>query len=351
MIAGALALPVVLAVALNLPLTQEFFLPPAETIQTLIDESRSRPAPQSPWKGDIEYDRDLFRRYHLDVYAPLDPADSDRRGDADVSRGGGGNGSSDGDGGVGDGGTLLDADAPGGGKIRAAAPVVVFFHGGSWLRGDKITIRIVDRFLRRMRERGWYVVSVNYTTSVLRGLGGPVDQAREAVAWVFDHASEYGWDQTRVGLYGVSAGGHVALMAAETVNAANRPAPPAFVFAECAPTDLVAMREGDAFESSAGFRFFPEFRLETLSPINYVSPATPPVLLFHGDKDRTVHIDQSRRYAAALRAAGGDVTLEEWPGGDHAFLNLSDAVWFEQESVALDWMSRAFADVAAAPTR
>jgi len=307
-----IAVPAALLIVASVPGTQRFFLPPPDTIAELIEISRARPAPPEPAQFDVEYDRELLRRYTLDIYGPLATS------------------------------TRADRDGAVGPLLSAPAPVIVFFHGGSWLRGDKVTILIVDRFLRRMRERGWFVVTVNYTTSLLRGLGGPVAQAEDALRWVRQNSAAYGWDRSRIGIYGVSAGGHVGLMAAERLIADDPGEGFAFVFAECAPTDLVAMRDGDAFGNSGSFRVFPERRLRGLSPIRYVSPETPPVLLFHGDEDETVHIDQSIRYAAALEAVGGEVELVLWPGGNHAFLNLSDEEWFVQETVALDWFSAKF---------
>jgi acetyl esterase/lipase len=342
MIGTLFAVPVALLIVATVPATQHFFLPPPETIAELIEISRARPTPDEPVRFDVEYDRDLLRRYTLDVYGPLagttgNPADEDASPAETAiqteSAGPVRHRSKE---------AAPDVGADIGPVLTAPAPVIVFFHGGSWLRGDKITIMIVDRFLRRMRERGWFVVSVNYTTSLLRGLGGPVEQAEEALRWVRENSTAYGWDPARIGIYGVSAGGHVGLMAAERLIAENPAEEFAFVFAECAPTDLVAMRDGDAFGSSGSFRIFPERRLQTLSPIRYVSSETPPVLLFHGDKDETVHIDQSVRYAAALEAAGGDVELVLWPGGNHAFLNLSDEEWYIQETVALEWFSTIF---------
>lgn len=305
-----IAVPIAGLAILALPMTQRFFLPPPDTIAALIEESKQAPQPVGAVLRDVVYDSDLFQDYTLDIYAPLD---IDGGGSAET-------------------------------VLASARPAVVFFHGGSWLRGDKITILIVDRFLARMRREGWFVVSVNYTTSVLRGIGGAVAQARSALQWVRDHAETYGWDPYRIGLYGVSAGGHVALLA--THHTSGSTPDTAFVFAECAPTDLIAMREGDAYQNSGSFRIFPESRLAELSPIRRVRPGMPPVLLFHGDADRTVDVGQSIRYAEAIRDAGGSVTLVVWPGGDHAFLNLSDSEWYRQETIALDWMRSAFAESA-----
>jgi len=305
-----LAVPVALALAVGSPTVRDELLPPEETIAELIAQSLEKPNPAPPVHYDLEYRWSLNGRYRLDLYEPL------RRG----SHG--------------------DAGAHGICSPGSSPPIVLFFHGGSWLRGDKVTILVIDRFLRRMREAGYFVAAINYTTSPLRGLAGPVQNGIDATRWIVENAGRYGYAADRLGLYGVSAGGHVALMVASTGDVPKGTID--WVFAECAPSDLVAMRNGDAFENSDAFRLFPEGRLRALSPITYVDEELPPVLLFHGDADRTVHRDQSARYAAALREAGGDVEFVEWPGGDHAFLGYPDEIWYEQETVALEWFATRF---------
>jgi dipeptidyl aminopeptidase/acylaminoacyl peptidase len=53
------------------------------------------------------------------------------------------------------------------------------------------------------------------------------------------------------------------------------------------------------------------------SPISYVSADDPPVLLMHGDADRTVPFHQSESMEAALRKANVPVKLIRIEGGDH----------------------------------
>lgn len=53
------------------------------------------------------------------------------------------------------------------------------------------------------------------------------------------------------------------------------------------------------------------------SPINYVSPDSPPFLLIHGDADRIVPFHQSELMEAALTKVGVPVKLVRVPGGDH----------------------------------
>lgn len=56
-----------------------------------------------------------------------------------------------------------------------------------------------------------------------------------------------------------------------------------------------------------------------LSPIRFVSPATPPTLVFHGDADTLVPLDQSERYRAAARDVGAEVELVVHRGGGHGW--------------------------------
>ncbi len=288
---------------LSIPSVQSLLTPTPETIGSLVAESEAMPPVPGVVHLDLLYGRGAFRRHRLDLYEPL------------VETAGG------------------------------SAPLVVFFHGGSWIHGDKSTIRIIDRFLERLRRKGYFVASVNYTTALYRGIEGPIENAEDAIVWLAEQADRFGYDPGNIGLYGVSAGAHVALMVAS--RSAKAPDPgtipePTFVFAECPPTDLLAMKNGDAFDRSASFRIFPEKRLVALSPIHHVDPELPPVLLFHGEADRTVSIRQSERYAEALAGVGGRVELVRYPEGDHAFLNLPDDVWYQQESRALRFFEEQF---------
>lgn len=299
-IAAVVLLVVVAAAAafVFVPAVQGIVVPMPGTIRELVEESEEKTPVDGVVHRNLVYTGTDADEQRLDIYEPLAPF-------------------SDGQ-----------------------SPLVVFLHGGSWIHGDKITIRVVDRFLRRMREAGYTVAAVNYTTSVLRGLRGPLENTRDAVLWLADQAPRFGYDEHNIGLYGVSAGGHLALMAASTMEQEGFTF--AFVFAECAPTDLIGMRDGDAFDHSIAFRAFPERRLRELSPIHHINQKLPPVLIFHGGQDQTVHVRQSERYAEALEAAGLPVELVIYPEGDHAFLNLSDEMWYKQETRGLAWFDRRF---------
>ncbi len=95
--------------------------------------------------------------------------------------------------------------AAGGGK----SPVIVFFHGGAWTRGSK------DGYSFPAAEfvpRGVAWVATEFTRVPNGTLGNQVRQNRDAVAWVYNNADEYGFDRDRIYIAGHSSGGHMCGM-------------------------------------------------------------------------------------------------------------------------------------------
>ena len=214
------------------------------------------------------------------------------------------------------------------------APVLVFFHGGSWLHGDRKMIRIVDPFLHKLRSRGIAVVSVGYTAGLAGGLREPVRNCREALLWLRERGADYGLNPRAAGLYGVSAGAHLALMSVPDA-VADPGLDLRFVLEEFGPVDLTAMAEGDAFDFSSSLALFPSSFLEKYSPVRYVASDWPPVLMFHGTGDTLVSIRQTELLARTLKEKGVPHAFHVVPGGDHGFFNKSGEFWGELEDRCL----------------
>src|SRR6202042_2093490 len=136
-----------------------------------------------------------------------------------------------------------------------------------------------------------------------------------AVAWARsalcgDLLAGYGLVPGPVALWGDSAGGHLALLAALTGTEVDG------VVAWFPVTDLAGVRgAGDDDPQSREALFLgappsvvPELAREA-SPVSHVHPGAPPVLLLHGDSDTLVPAEQSIRFAKALNDAGGSATL------------------------------------------
>lgn len=205
-----------------------------------------------------------------------------------------------------------------------SAPVVVFLHGGGWAHGDKSPCPAAA-----LTEFGFAVASVNYRLSPTAPFPAQLDDVRSAVRWLRAHATEHNLDPARLGVWGISAGAHLAALLGTTSTG-----PADAVQAVCdwfGPTDLAHFGD-DA--RSAGLAVKPQWPLLILAflggpverkadlvaladPTRTVSVATPPFLIQHGDRDEWVPLGQSRRLADALAAAGVPHTFTVVRGGGH----------------------------------
>jgi acetyl esterase/lipase len=90
-----------------------------------------------------------------------------------------------------------------------SAPVVIFFHGGGFLGGNKASVPawLVDRCLRE----GIAVASANYRFSTQSPFPAPMLDGVRAIQFLRLHAGELGIDPTRIAACGNSAGAGIAL--------------------------------------------------------------------------------------------------------------------------------------------
>lgn len=190
-------------------------------------------------------------------------------------------------------------------------PVVVMIHGGSWSGGDRTQL---PEMAHRIAGFGWAVASIDYRLAPQHRFPAQLDDVRAAVDYVRAHAVELGIDPERVVLYGRSAGGHLALLAAYRWHAPFVRG----VISLYAPTDLRwswehptnplvldthgtlrALLGGAPSDSPAMDAAFGE-----ASPLEYVTEASPPTLLVHGGRDELVSPTQTERLDARLAEAG-----------------------------------------------
>jgi acetyl esterase/lipase len=89
------------------------------------------------------------------------------------------------------------------------SPVLVFFHGGGFLSGNKADYRTMAAFLS---QKGIVVVLVNYRLSPKVKYPYHEEDAAAAVAWVFQNIHDYGGSKEKIYLMGHSAGGQLATL-------------------------------------------------------------------------------------------------------------------------------------------
>jgi arylformamidase len=99
---------------------------------------------------------------------------------------------------------LLDIFAPAG-AVRA--PVLVYLHGGAWLRGSRLDLCYPAPALT---ARGAALVVPEFDNVAAVPLPRMIEQCREAVDWTVRNAAAFGGDPERVYLAGHSSGAHLA---------------------------------------------------------------------------------------------------------------------------------------------
>jgi acetyl esterase/lipase len=229
----------------------------------------------------------------------------------------------------------LDLYRPGG--TPCLLPVVVHVHGGGWRRGSRRhpLPALGDGFYQGLAASGIAVAAVDYRLSGEARYPAAVDDVRAAVAWVRSALPGYGVTPGPVVLWGDSAGGHLALLAALTGTGPGITGPGNTgvdgVVAWFPVTDLAGLHgpdDDDPETREALFLGAPPAQVPDLareaSPITHVHAGAPPVLLMHGDSDALVPPDQSIRFARALRDAGGAVSLVLVPGASHFWDGAED---------------------------
>lgn len=181
-------------------------------------------------------------------------------------------------------------------------------------------------------DKGFTVVALYHSSAPRFKVPDAVADVRLGMRHIKLHAHEYGCDPARIGVWGASAGGHLALVAGVMADDGNpKAANPlersgnrvAAVVAYFPPTDLEILLKG---RPKVGPIDFDDKLLAAVSPIHSADRGAPPTLILHGDADRGVPPSQSEAMHAALDKAGVENRLKMYAGADHDFYVRGDPV-------------------------
>jgi acetyl esterase/lipase len=224
-------------------------------------------------------------------------------------------------------------------------PVIVWIHGGAYFCGTHRTLPEPlqeSRLDERLVAAGFSVARVSYRFSAEARFPAQLLDVRAAIRWLRRNADRFTLDASRLGVWGESAGGHLAALAclAPDVPFADGADPDVGVQADMqagviwyAPSDLLTMQEQNradsdidhnAPDSPAGLLLgAPVMEVKdaarAASPVTYARGDAPPMLLMHGAKDRVVPVGQSEELHEALLTCGANSRLTIVEGADHCF--------------------------------
>lgn len=191
-------------------------------------------------------------------------------------------------------------------------PVVVFFYGGSWQRGERAQYRFVGRQLAR---HGVLAVVADYRTYPRAGFPDFMDDAARAVRRVRDEAPAWGGDPHRIFLAGHSAGAHIVALLGTDSRYLQR-----YGISPRSLAGVIGLSGPYDFEITGDLRpvFGSEGSWPQAQPVNFVDGNEPPFLLIHGERDRVVESADSVQLAKKLKVHGVKVELELLPEGSHS---------------------------------
>jgi acetyl esterase/lipase len=226
---------------------------------------------------------------------------------------------------------VLDLYLPAGGGPH---PLVLFIHGGGWVGGNTRHSGALANFpqaVAQLAAEGFVVASVEYRLSGEAPFPAALQDVRAALRYLKGNAAKYGIDATKVAVWGGSAGGQLAALAALSCGDQTLDVQPGQAGSECVQGAAIWYGVFDfapivAEGVTAASRYLDcaarceAAKVRRASPVTYVTADDPPFLLVHGEGDRTVDVSQSRNFEAALHEAGVDVQSLYIPHVDHSFI-------------------------------
>lgn len=197
-------------------------------------------------------------------------------------------------------------------------PAVVMIHGGGW---KSRTRDDMDSISQAVAERGYVVMNVSYRLAPRWRFPAQLHDIQQAVLWLRANAAAYKVRADRIGMWGYSAGAHLAALAAVTGPGDRHFVDGTRVQALVAggtPVDLRYYTEGPLTNGLMGVAYAdaPD-KWRDASPVALVTPDDPPIFLYHGTFDFTVGVKNAHAMYDALNAAGVLAELYLYRGLEH----------------------------------
>ena len=227
---------------------------------------------------------------------------------------------------------ILRPDAP----LHPLRPAVLWVHGGGWRAGER-----QPHPNHALAERGFVTATMSYRLSDDAIFPAQIHDVKAALRYLRATSEDWGIDAERIGIWGHSAGGHLAALAAvsegiptlegegghpeesSAVQAAVPMSPPTdflvdwFTMSNFPPHDEALGAVAEFLDGNPLTDPEVSERAKLASPVRLVQPDAPPMLVVHGTQDDLVPVTQGKLLVAALLDLGCDASLLELPHDDH----------------------------------
>jgi len=223
----------------------------------------------------------------------------------------------------------LDLHLP---KKVKGSKLVVWIHGGGWHKGSKNDCKI-----KWLTTHGYSVASISYRLSQIAKFPAQIHDCKAAIRWLRAQENKFGYDSDKIVAAGASAGGYLATLLGTSHGVKQLEgnvggnlemnSSLSGIINYYGPTDFIlrsktqphrANKVGSVVYNLLGGGADKKVKLATLaSPVYHVTKNDPPILIFHGDKDATVLIDQANAITSAYKKMNLSVNMNTLPGKKH----------------------------------
>jgi acetyl esterase/lipase len=191
-------------------------------------------------------------------------------------------------------------------------------------------------------EAGEWLASQGITTVALKyrvpneHCEVPLEDVEEALRYMHEHATTYGYDSKQIGIMGFSAGGHLAASASTLLAEPLQPAFAILVY------PVITAEPGKCHKGSFDALLGEERTTEAeekWSLQHRVTAQTPPTLLLLADDDKTVPPINSVLYYEALKRCGVQASMHIYPSGGHGgAFNPQRIYRLQWRNDVIDWL-------------
>ncbi|MGZ3757952.1 MAG: alpha/beta hydrolase fold domain-containing protein [Mucilaginibacter sp.] len=208
-------------------------------------------------------------------------------------------------------------------QVKGSQPCVIVVHGGSWAGGDSQQVPELNSYMAR---KGYNVASINYRLAPKYQSPAPVEDIKNCMAYLRQHAGELNIDTNNFVLLGRSAGAQIALLAAYTLHNKSIKAvidfygPADMVWGYSIPSNPLIMDSRKVMSQYLGgtYQQVPQ-NFAASSPLEFVDKQSIPTLIIHGENDVLVAYEHSRRLNEKLQQNGIKHFWLQLPWATHGF--------------------------------
>lgn len=233
-------------------------------------------------------------------------------------------------------------------------PLILFIHGGGWKNGDRKRCK-----LAWIARHGYAIASIDYRLSPEAIFPAQIQDCKGALRWLRAHQQEHGCDASRVVAAGTSAGGHLAALMAtsgdvnelegDTGGHLDQSSRVQGALDYYGPTDFILRShhqpaktddsKGSVYKLIGGPVKENPAIARLASPTVHISADDPPILILHGQKDKTVHLRQSEhlKWLYDMNRLGAKIHIEQDKG--HGWSKPSET----EQNIVLEFLADCFA--------